>query len=324
LLGVVCYGSNILATIFAVLIVKQSLDKYKELFDKFKTGKTNYQGSELLEDLQNSHATVTFFPAQVAFSIMFGWLTGFLLSVILLSLISIVLIYWEWAIATLGPYVLYYTVYLGSFFFFKNIVIEQILVAPGTGEIIYPRIFSCLWIIFIVYNFIFGISLAIFRIGYMLVYALLSSCFLHYSIFPSDQLAFDPGYYCLLTAAYTAYERANPIKNAFISVLMPLTRTRWGPPRDDEYADQEHAKQSESYRRLRARNRFNLALTLWRNPKVSGFRHPHKPGKADDTCCCTTLCHPDLEEDGEEIHEDAPLVKSVHTSRETSLEDDFM
>jgi len=328
--AIVSYGSNILATIFAVDIVRRFMNRYRDLFQQFKLGKKEYKGNDL--DLQNTHSVVTFLPAQVAFSIMFGWAIAFALSFTTLGIISVAWIYWEYTVEYIGPYVIYYAVYLGTFLFLKLVVIEQFIVARGTGEIQYPKLFSCLWIIFIVYNMMFGVTLAVYRILYMMIYAMISTCYVHYSIFPTSQVGWDPGYYCLLTAAYTSYERTNPIKNAFISMLMPATRTKYGPadPRGPgccpEEVDEERSDKvpsSAEYRMLRARNRFHLALTLWRNPSLHQKRHSIKDEKPEQGYCCwgqDSVDGSDSEElvDPGKPLESVPLVKSF-SSRSNEL-----
>jgi hypothetical protein len=159
------------------------------------------------------------------------------------------------------------------------------------GDIIMPLRSPMGWMLLGVINFVVGVSLAILRFALLIMYTTFSCTFLHYSVLPEWLLRFDTGYFAFLSMTFTFYERHNPLKHAFNTVLAPQTHKLWGPrdtkksPNNLDGYSQPNSDEEIKFRRTRAKVRFALALTLFRNPTLI---HERRSNPDDETVGSTT------------------------------------
>jgi len=291
------YWANVIACCFAFLVIKMAMVSYDSLVASFRSGKKTFYGAAIETAKMHHHeAAVTTFPAIIAFSIVLSWIMGFLICSGTGMATTMLLIYRETVWTFVAPYFWYYFTYLAVFFLLREVLLNRVLVNQSTGEIVYPRFFAFVWVVLMVYNFVLGLTIAIFRVLVMLVYTCVCICFVHFSIFPERLMAFDPGYYSLHVTAYTGYARENPIKKAFISLLVPQVNQKY--VREDADSDDEpDPKCDPKVRKMKAKARFNLALTLWRNPELKQQRLKEKGEEKVRHSHCFGLCDPCCDEE---------------------------
>jgi hypothetical protein len=291
-MGCGVFVSNILADLFVLVVCEQLKRTYRRLVMCFRHGDVSedtVQGSALFSDDQgrfglctspkNAFSSSSYLPGTMWFSIILGWLVAFHL--VLFSWTgAIILYYWHaevWDYC--GGTIVYLTGTITMSAFLKYIVVDMWLTSGG--EIHHPYTFTPVWIVLLISNFIIGVTLALIRLVIIMTYALVSACFLHFSLLPRNLLFFDTGYYSFLCMSYTWYERHSPIKKAFNTLATPQVHRLRGPAKDSagfcgDYSKMEDCTDAEgqdpmsdrAQRRLKAKKRFNLALTLYRNPSL--------------------------------------------------------
>merc|ERR1711862_967017 len=131
------------------------------------------------------------------------------------------------------------------------------------GEVIHPVLLSFCLTVLLVYNFVVGLGIAVYRISVILMHAFVHGLFLDSTILPEWLMAWDTGYSSFLASTYTWYETINPIKKSFITLIMPKVHMTF-------YDDKEYNQ--SSVRKRRVRNKLHLALTLFRNPELQEYR----------------------------------------------------
>jgi len=268
--------SNIVSDIFSAFVCYRLVVQFNVLTDYFRKGRAeerHFKGNTYVKSgsLRNSFSASAYLPGTMWFTIILGWIACF----------SVFNAAWTGAVvgfhfpsdvmAFLGPYLKYMSGTLLIMLFLRYAVMDCFL--TRNGFVTHPRVFTLVWMMLVVINFVIGVSLAVLRVLILWVYTLISGCFLHYSLLDEKLLRGDHGYFAFLSMAYTYYERHNPVKSAFVTVLMPQVHKLYGPKKHSE-DDHEEAHSTMpttmtvAQRRQRAKNRFALALTLARNPEL--------------------------------------------------------
>jgi hypothetical protein len=237
------------------------------------------------------------------FTILLSWLVAFNLVLGSWTAVCVLYFWYAEAWALVGSWVMYMFGSLCIMVFLRYGVLDNMLVYKG--DITKPHAFTLVWIILLVSNFVIGVTLAMTRLAVLFMYGIASACFLHYSLLPEELLFCDTGYYGFLAMAYTWYERQNPVKKAFNTCAMFRIHRVFGPPSfessDGGYSEvggrnpqiesaMDSAAVESERRRIRAKNRFNLALTLWRNPSLiheRSHRDPRSAEATDDMVSCS-------------------------------------
>merc|ERR1740121_1702526 len=101
----------------------------------------------------------------------------------------------------------------------KALVVDYFLVEHG--QPIYPYLFSPLWVVLIVLNFVQAVYAGVFRYLYLVVVAIVQCSFIHTTILPEKYIALDPGYFSFICLTFTQSSRRNLLRRAFITLLMP-------------------------------------------------------------------------------------------------------
>jgi hypothetical protein len=269
---------NVASEVFVLYLVSRMFRKYHTLMESMQTGKFKMYEAKAM---RNSFAACTYLPGTFVFSSLMAYVAFYLflfwnLCVLVVNIVLFIIPstrgwYVNWWVSN----ILYWAIYLGVIYGIKLIIVEKVCIYKG--EIVRPRLLSLCLTVLLVYNFIVGLASAIFRMQFTIIYAIINCFYIESTILPDELLSWDTGYYSFLASTYTWYERLNPIKKAFQSILMPSVHMSYAPEAG-KYFGNSGSKLSVNARRVR--NKFALAITLFRNPELQGLRR--RRGKADE------------------------------------------
>jgi hypothetical protein len=272
---------NVSSDVFVLYIVGRMFRKYHTLMQSMQEGSFAKNHQYEATRMRNSFGACTYLPGTFVFSalmayfafyiFLFAWL-AFIITIVVLLFIPATrpgLLAWFFNI------LFYIGVYFGIIYGIKLVIVEKFCIEEG--EVVRPRVLSLCLTILMVYNFIVGSASAVFRVFFILSYAIINSFFIDGTILPDDLIRWDTGYSSFLASTYTWYERLNPVRKSFITLLMPSVHMAYAP---------EHEGSELSVKARRVRNRFNLAITLFRNPELIEYRRRGPNQKDDEDDCC--------------------------------------
>jgi hypothetical protein len=255
---------NVTSEVFVLYLVGRMFRKYHTLMQTMQQGKFDLYERH---SMRNSYGACTYLPGTFVFSSIMAYFVSYVVLFVLLVLLVVLIVLliipqtremiFNWAIGKLIYLSLYLVIVAGT----RLVVIEKYCIEEG--EVVRPVLLSFCLTVLLVYNFVVGLGIAIFRIQFTLMHAFVNGLYLDGTILPSWLMAWDTGYSSFLASTYTWYETINPIKKSFISVIMPKVHMTF-------YDDKEYHQ--SSVRKRRVRNKLNLALTLFRNPEIQEYR----------------------------------------------------
>jgi hypothetical protein len=147
----------------------------------------------------------------------------------------------------------------------RAIVIDRLLTSGG--EIQLPFLFAPAWFILVLLNFVWAVWTVPFRFFGSVIQALYMSSLMDCTVFPEWAIAyFDPGYAAFLALAFTQSNRRNLVRRCFLTLLVPYLHVA-SPPAPPTW-EEVHQRRT----RLKVRNKFWVAVTLWNNPELRQYR----------------------------------------------------
>jgi len=284
----VCYLSLFAASACELYVMGRCFSRYRQLFETMQSGRHDYVGRTLRKDLGQGFAETTMFPGMLFGTTFFGFLFVSIVTFIILVAVALLMLpafinvpYVQTIWQHTAPVLLYLTLAFLLREFISFVIMDMLLVEEG--EVTYPALFSLFWFIELFLNFILGVSFSVFRSGLVLVWAVVSCCFLDFTLLPEALCSWDSAYYSLLTMAYTHHVRRNPIKKAMVTAVFRHVESLQSRAANQELSRQRTVTESESGNGRpdaagittglrRARARFYLALTLHHNPELRHLR----------------------------------------------------
>jgi hypothetical protein len=266
---------NVMSQVFVLYLAGRMIRKYHKLMEQMQEGSFNEYP---VEEMQNSFSYCTYLPGTFVFTALLAYLVFYFVLFVTMALLItfIVLLFipntriamWD---STL-PWITYFGIYAVIIYGVKYVLIEWYCIEDG--EVIHPHVLSVCLTILMVYNFVVGTASSLFRMQFIMTYATIMCFFIDETTLPSSLLEWDPGYYAFLASTYTWYERMNPIKKSFTTLLMPSAHMTDKPENAAalRVIDGEITSSKLPVRARRVQNKFNLALTLFRNPELRPLR----------------------------------------------------
>lgn len=251
------------------------------MFEQMQSGKHEYPGRDL--NLRNQYGNSTLFLGMVMSMMVFGWVLCYFVILIPLSL----LMFDEcWAnMVFVMPYVVLVGVTKVILIAMRYLLTHSML--SSGGEIVYPRVFSCVWVGLIVINFAIGILASLARFFVLLPLVTFRYFSINDTMVRDQLIPLDSGYFSLLTLTYTSYQQMNPIRKSFISAINPTAHRLHGPQYktasevcnwEDGFQEEDQTRMAtpdevhRAFRRKVVRNRLWLSRTLHNNPGLQAFR----------------------------------------------------
>lgn len=268
------YISALVAFGFGLFIVAKPFFGFRRIYESMQSGKTRrWKGNTHLQEFEKRVDFATFFPGIVFSTVLSGMAVVFLLVFIVLNVVTnrdTYRLIWSFRkmLVWLGATVLIQLIIM------RRVVLDYLCLKDG--DIIRPRLFSCVYVMFVIINFALGALASLFRIIFMLPFMFIQIHTLDDCILREEFVGFDIGYTSFLTLTRVDYRLNNPVHRSFIQSLMPEAHRRFGPkPTEESRYTPEEAK------RRTIRNKFWLALTLNANPDLKVDRRREKPEAND-------------------------------------------
>jgi hypothetical protein len=238
---------------------------FKTLSSQMQAGDKSYPGATHWKDMKSGFSESALFPGILAGTIICSFVTfTVVVFVVIVLVVLLCLPMVGIPIIQQNQYILY--AILARFIFkwiFTNVILEIFL--ASNGEIVRPRLFAAAYFVQLFISFPLGVGLAFFRIFTQIFCFMFTTSYLDVTVLPEDGIPYDSGYFSFLCVTYTSWMRQNPLRKSMITSLMgEHTHRVYGVP-DEGSRPLQQARQ-------RVRNRFNVAVTLFRNPELRKFR----------------------------------------------------
>lgn len=238
---------------------------FKTLSSQMQAGDKSYPGATHWKDMKSGFSESALFPGILAGTLICSFVTfTIIVFVVIVVVVLLCLPMVGLPIILQNRYIIYAILARVVFkWIFTNVVLEIFL--ASNGEIVQPRLFAAAYFVQLFISFPLGVGLAFFRVFTQMISFFFSASLLDVTVLPEEGIPYDSGYYSFLCVTYTSWMRQNPLRKGMITSLMGKhTHRVYGVP------DEERSPQQQ--RRQRVRNRFNVAVTLFRNPEIRKYR----------------------------------------------------
>lgn len=255
------YTAALLSFAFGIYVVAAPFFAYVPMYEKMQAGDKTYKGASLREDLKGRLDWATAYPGTLFSTTMAGAIILFFVIFIVLTVLSIPAIYMP-IIKAFWICLFWLSAGAGFLFFLKRVVMD--MVCMSDGEVVYPRTFSCIYVIFIVTNFAVGALLTVIRFVFMIPnlyvkYHNLSQCMLG-----DAYVDWDGGYSAFICMVIHDHDVSNPIRQGFLQAIAPQAHRLYGKKPLEEPRPQTV--------RQRTRNRLWTAYMTSVHPQIRPLR----------------------------------------------------
>jgi hypothetical protein len=259
------YVSALFAFGFGLVVVARPFFGYRKIFENMQSGKKlKFKGHTHLDEFEKRVDFATFFPGIVFSSVLSGMAIIFILVFIILNVLTMREFYtFLWSMRK-------HLVWLGATVLIQLLIMRRVVLdyfCLKDGDIIRPRLFSCVYVMFVIINFALGALASLFRIICMLPFMFIQLHTLDDCILREEFVGFDIGYTSFLTLTRVDYRLANPVHRSFISAVMPEAHRLYG-----RESSEESRFTPEETKKKKFRNKMWLALTLNANPSLQAER----------------------------------------------------
>lgn len=244
---------------------------FNRLSSQMQTGDGSYPGATHWRDMKSGFAESAMFPGILAGTVICSFVTCTIAVFVLMVLLALLIL--DLVLPTFGNIIMLNRVIIyamvGRAIFnavFRNVILNTFLAT--NGEIIHPRLFTVFYFMQLFISFPLGIGLAFFRVFVQICRLFFTSSYLDATVLPESVVPWDSGYYSFLCVTYTTWMRQNPLRKSMVTAMMGEHTHRVHGVRDE-------GEKREQQLRQRVRNRFNVAVTLFRNPELRKFRRVH-------------------------------------------------
>jgi len=257
------YIAACMALWFGIWVVRRPFIGHNDLFERMQRGDKNYKGNTQMGDVESRTDFATFFPGLVFSTVLFGMAIVFVtIFSVLVVLTSESFYKWLWGFRALFAWILATT--LIQLVILRRLVLDSLCI--DNGDIVRPRMYACVYTIFVVMNFALGALAAISRVIFMLPFLFLQLSSLSSCVLEEDDVLWDIGYTSYLTMTRSDYRSSNPLAAAFIQVISPNAHRLFGPKRleDGKAADHGHLALSPEAAMPASRQHWNkLRKNFW-------------------------------------------------------------
>lgn len=268
------YISALVAFSFGIFVIVRPFFGFRRIFENMQSGKTmRFKGNTQIAEFEKRADFPTFFPGIVFSTVLSGMAVIFILVFLILNIITSADFYrFIWSLRKM-------LVWLGATVIIQLVIMRRLVLdylCIKDGDIVRPRLFACVYAMFVIINFALGALASIARILCMLPFVFIQIHTLDDTVLREEFVGFDIGYTSFLTLTRMDYRLANPVHRSFIADIAPQASRRYGPkPSEKSRFEHQEAK------RKTIRNKFWLALTLNRNPGLQALRK--RPGEEEPT-----------------------------------------
>jgi len=275
--------STIISLCFASYIMIRPFFGHKRIYEAMQRGAHNeYQGGtsgSVKAMLRSKLDYACFYPGTFFSTVVSAYLLIWLVLTVALILVLQPLV-WKLALS-FWPMIGVLAITL----FLKIVILKKLVLGymcVKNGEISKPRLFSCVYFIFLCVNFVLGLLGSIIRAATLLPLLFVQFCMLDTTLLPDEFMSFDIGYCSFLTVLKVGYDKTNPIKVQFLNMVLPGLNDLHGEK--PKLITMKSAKERgipamrprsedpERPPRRTQRNRWQLALRLYQLPQLRDFR----------------------------------------------------
>jgi len=266
------YTSEIVSMGIAIYTLVKQFTAYVETFEKCQVGDYSFKGGTAFKELSKRPDFSTFYPGMIMSTVIFSQL---FLSVVLFVVLVVATSTSVWLFV--WDRFRFSIFWLGMALFIQLVVLRVFFLdwyCMKKGEVIRPRLFSGLLTVLTIMNFALGVLATITRLVCMLPFLFSVFLRLDKSMLDEEEVQWDFGIVTFLSTVGVCYKETNPIKQGFISQLMPNASTLYGPVRSKEASPDDRALCEYGGRQYskKLRNKWWLLATMSNNPSIAELR----------------------------------------------------
>eukprot|EP00747_Dinoflagellata_sp_TGD_P035075 gnl/TRDRNA2_/TRDRNA2_137635_c1_seq1.p1 gnl/TRDRNA2_/TRDRNA2_137635_c1~~gnl/TRDRNA2_/TRDRNA2_137635_c1_seq1.p1 ORF type:complete len:820 (-),score=119.40 gnl/TRDRNA2_/TRDRNA2_137635_c1_seq1:58-2466(-) len=258
----ILHFSALLSFLFAFWCVAKPFLGYLKAFDQMQSGNLNIKGTMLETLVRKRTDYATLFPGTFFSTALLGYVVVLVMSLFFLVTITSST-FWSWIIS-LKFFFVFFAASLILHFGFLRMFLMNWYCQYG-GEIVAPRVFSCIWFVMTAVNFVLGGLLSLWRLIFLFPAVFVKFHALDETLLNQDLSGLDIGFASFFVVTRLNYELNNPIREACISSLMPNVHMMRGI--------QYKATPPSEARRKIVRNRWRLAVWLHNYKSLRQLRY---------------------------------------------------
>lgn len=259
------YISALAAFGFGLYVIAVPFRGYRRIFGQMQRGEIKHiKGHTLIKEFDERMDFACFFPGIVFSTVLTGMATVFLVIFLVLFTLSRH-VFWSWLWNAR-----FWLAWLGCTIVIQLLIMRRLVLdryCQTEGDIVRPRVFAWVYVVFVVINFALGAFAAVFRTIFMLPLLFVQIHSLDSCMLNEGFVDFDIGYSSFLTLTRVDYRPSNPIHRCFVTALNPGIHRHYG-----RAAANESLLSPEEVKRKRNRNRWWLALVLSKNKALTQYR----------------------------------------------------
>jgi len=265
------YTAEILAMGLALWTLFYTFEAYVRTFEQCQVGDYTFKGGSHMKELSHRPDFSTFYPGMIMSTVIFSQMFTSVMVFILLVLFT------SWTVWVYLWHRFKIFVFWLAMGLVLQLVVLRVLVLDWycmkKGEVIRPRLFSCLLTVLTIMNFALGVLATLTRLACMLPFLFTVFLRLDKSLLDEEDVCWDFGTVTFLSTVGVCYRETNPIRRCFISTLMPNVNQLYGPVRSETQCHDKAAYESGERRYSKKyRNKLWLWAAMSKNPSLTNWR----------------------------------------------------